>query len=75
MKIKTKLWLGFGFLFIVVIFLNKKAEQVFNLDLMKTVGKNAKELTKTNELLELVLSSKAGAKPMKVYADNRESFF
>lgn len=58
-----------------ILFLNKKAEQVFNLDPMKTVGQNAKQLAKSNELLERVLSTKAGAKPMKVYADERESFF
>ena len=58
-----------------ILFLNRTAEEVFNLEAAKIVGTDAVALAKTNGLLERVMGTSNGAKPMKIYADDRESFF
>lgn len=58
-----------------ILFLNRTAEEVFNLEAGKIVGTDAVQLAKTNGLLERVMGTSNGDKPMKIYADDRESFF
>lgn len=58
-----------------ILFLNKTAEQVLNLEADKVVGQNARKLAASNELLDRVLKKSNGEKPIKIYADERESFF
>ncbi|MDN3585046.1 histidine kinase dimerization/phospho-acceptor domain-containing protein [Pedobacter aquatilis] len=58
-----------------VLFLNNIASRLINLDEKNTVGQNASELIKKNELLKHILSSKQEDKPLKIYADDKESYF
>jgi len=58
-----------------VLFLNKVAGQLLNISEKDSVGKNAAELMKKNDLLMSILENKSGNKPMKIFADNKESYF
>jgi signal transduction histidine kinase len=58
-----------------ILFLNRVAEQLLNLNARDAVGADAGELMKRNDLLQLVLQSDTSNKPMKIYADGKESFF
>lgn len=57
-----------------VLFLNTLASKLLNLDGDKTVGKNVWELMAKNELLNRVLEP-TDNKPLKIYADEKESYF
>ena len=57
------------------LFLNKVAEQLLNLTSNQIIGKNAEELIQKNELLQRILSSNAGDELLKIYADEKESYF
>jgi NtrC-family two-component system sensor histidine kinase KinB len=58
-----------------ILFLNKVASQLLNLNEKTTIGQNALELMKKNDLLSSILQTNGGDKPMKIYADNKESYF
>jgi NtrC-family two-component system sensor histidine kinase KinB len=58
-----------------ILFLNKVASQLLNLNEKDAIGKNALELMKKNDLLNNILQTNSGQKPMKIYADNKESYF
>ncbi len=58
-----------------VLFFNKVAGQLLNLTSSEFVGKNAIELSQKNELLKRILSTETGDKPLKIYADEKESYF
>ena len=58
-----------------ILFLNKVAGQLLNLNEKDVVGSNALELMKKNDLLNRVLQISSVDKPMKIYADNKESYF
>ncbi|GGI24971.1 ATP-binding protein [Pedobacter mendelii] len=58
-----------------VLFLNTLASKLINLDEEKTVGQNVSELVKKNELLKRILSPATDNKPLKIYADDKESYF
>lgn len=58
-----------------ILFLNRVAGELLNLDEAQVVGQNARELMKRNDLLNRILQSKVDNKPMKIYADNKESYF
>ncbi|RZL28512.1 MAG: HAMP domain-containing protein, partial [Pedobacter sp.] len=57
-----------------VLFLNTIASKLLNLDAQKTVGQNVAELVGKNELLNRVLNPK-DTKPLKIYTDEKESYF
>ena len=57
------------------LFLNKVAVQLLNVNQKDIIGQNAIELMKKNDLLNSIMENKAGNKPMKIYADNKESYF
>jgi len=58
-----------------VLFLNQLAAKLMNLDEKKAIGQNAAELIKKNELLKRIISPDTADKTLKIYADNKESYF
>lgn len=58
-----------------ILFFNKVAGQLMNLNQQDVVGANAVELRKRNDLLNRILQDKVEDKPMKIYADLKESYF
>lgn len=58
-----------------ILFFNKVAGQLMNLNQQDVVGANAVELRKRNDLLNRILQDKVEDKPMKIYADHKESYF
>ncbi|QPH41253.1 HAMP domain-containing sensor histidine kinase [Pedobacter endophyticus] len=58
-----------------VLFLNQLAAKLMNLDEKKAIGQNVAELIKKNELLKRIISPDTGDKTLKIYADNKESYF
>jgi NtrC-family two-component system sensor histidine kinase KinB len=58
-----------------ILFFNKVAGQLMNLDQQQVVGVNAMELRKKNDLLNRILQESVDDKPMKIYADHKESYF
>lgn len=58
-----------------ILFFNKVAEQLLNLDQQQVIGLNALELSKKNDLLKRILQGNNGEKHMKIYADSKESYF
>jgi NtrC-family two-component system sensor histidine kinase KinB len=58
-----------------VLFMNTVAAQLLNLNEKEVLGANARELMKKNDLLNKILEVNSGDKPMKIYADSKESYF
>lgn len=58
-----------------IIFINPVAEALLNLHEEKIVGFNASELAKKNDLLKNLIENKHNDKPIKIYANGRESYF
>ncbi|EDM34192.1 two-component sensor histidine kinase [Pedobacter sp. BAL39] len=58
-----------------VLFLNKVAAQLLNMTERDTIGSNVQELVKKNDLLKRILLVNGDDKPMKIYADGKESYF
>ncbi|SDL02844.1 Signal transduction histidine kinase [Pedobacter sp. ok626] len=58
-----------------IIFFNKVAGQLLNLDQQQVIGANAMELREKNDLLNRILQEDSVSKPMKIYADQKESYF
>jgi len=58
-----------------ILFFNKVAGQLLNLDPHAVVGTNAAELRKRNDLLNRILQEHTDDKPMKIYTDYKESYF
>jgi NtrC-family two-component system sensor histidine kinase KinB len=58
-----------------ILFLNKVAGQLLNMNEKDVVGSNANELMKRNDLLNMILQAGSLSKPMKIYADGKESYF
>ncbi|NQX41058.1 Signal transduction histidine kinase [Pedobacter steynii] len=58
-----------------ILFFNKVAGELLNLDGETVVGQNAEVLMKRNDLLNRILQGKQTEKAMKIYADNKESYF
>lgn len=58
-----------------VLFMNTLASKLMNLDEQKTVGQNVSELIKKNELLKRIINPAKDNKPLKIYADDKESYF
>ena len=58
-----------------ILFINPVAGALMNLHEQDVLGLNALELMKKNDLLNSVLESKADQRPMKIYADGKESYF
>lgn len=58
-----------------VLFLNQIASQLLNIHEKDAIGANALELMKKNDLLSSVIQSGGNTKPLKIYADGKESYF
>ena len=58
-----------------VLFLNQVASQLLNMHEKDVVGANATELMKKNDLLNTIIQTGNNPKPMKIYADGKESYF
>ncbi|CAM4060317.1 Signal transduction histidine kinase [Pedobacter westerhofensis] len=58
-----------------VLFLNQVAGQLLNMNEQDTIGANALELARKNDLLHQILSEKGNDKPLKIFADGKESYF
>lgn len=58
-----------------LIFINPAAEQLFNLDEGKVIGLNVAVLSQKNDLLKTLTENKHHDKPIKIYANGKESYF
>jgi NtrC-family two-component system sensor histidine kinase KinB len=58
-----------------ILFLNRVACELLNLEPSKVIGKNVEELAQKNELLMRLLVGKTTEKPFKIFANNKESYF
>ena len=58
-----------------ILFLNKVASELLNLNSANVIGKNAQELAQKNDLLNMLLSDKINDEPIKIYADGKDSYF
>lgn len=58
-----------------ILFLNQVAGQLLNMNEKDVIGKNANDLIKSSDLLSRVLQVQRSDKPMKIYADGKESYF
>ncbi len=58
-----------------ILFLNHLAAQLMNLEAEKIIGQNVAELMKKNELLKRIIKPETADKTLKIYADEKESYF
>jgi NtrC-family two-component system sensor histidine kinase KinB len=58
-----------------ILFLNRVAGELLNLDPVDAIGKNVNELAEKNELLKNILLPKSLEEPLKIFADGKESYF
>jgi NtrC-family two-component system sensor histidine kinase KinB len=58
-----------------ILFLNHLAAQLMNLEAEKIIGQNVAELIKKNELLKRIIKPETADKTLKIYADEKESYF
>jgi len=58
-----------------VLFLNHLAAKLMSLDEKKIIGQNVAELIKKNELLKRIIKPETDDKTLKIYADEKESYF
>ncbi|WP_069659698.1 HAMP domain-containing sensor histidine kinase [Arcticibacter eurypsychrophilus] len=58
-----------------VIFINPAAESLLNLNEENIVGSDALDVAKRNDLLKNLLENKNQDKPIKIYANGKESYF
>ncbi|TCC91728.1 HAMP domain-containing protein [Pedobacter frigiditerrae] len=58
-----------------VLFLNQLAAKLIGVDEQTTIGQNVGELMQRNELLKNIIQPQDDNRTLKIYADERESFF
>ncbi|MDQ0637868.1 NtrC-family two-component system sensor histidine kinase KinB [Pedobacter sp. W3I1] len=58
-----------------VLFLNHLAAKLMSLDEDKVVGQNVAELVQKNELLKRIIKPETADNTLKIYADDKESYF
>lgn len=58
-----------------ILFCNRVAGELLNLTPSTVIGKNAMEVAEKNELLQKILSAPTVEEPLKIYANDRESYF
>ncbi len=58
-----------------ILFLNQVAGQLLNLDEKEVIGTSVLDIMGKNDLLRSVMQSDASIKPLKIYADHKESYF
>jgi len=58
-----------------ILFFNKVAGELLNLEPSKVIGTNAIQLAEKNELLKRILFAPGTDEPLKIYANEKESYF
>ncbi|MBT2563149.1 PAS domain-containing protein [Pedobacter sp. ISL-68] len=58
-----------------VLFLNHLAAKLMSLDEDKVIGQNVAELVQKNELLKRIIKPETNDNTLKIYADDKESYF
>jgi NtrC-family two-component system sensor histidine kinase KinB len=58
-----------------ILFLNQVAGQLLNMNESAVIGADANELMKRNDLLNMILQTANLSKPLKIYAEGKESYF
>ncbi len=58
-----------------VLFLNHLAARLMSLDEDKVIGQNVAELMQKNELLKRIIKPETNDNTLKIYADDKESYF
>jgi NtrC-family two-component system sensor histidine kinase KinB len=58
-----------------VLFLNHLAAKLMSLDENKVIGQNVSELMQKNELLKRIIKPETNDNTLKIYADDKESYF
>jgi signal transduction histidine kinase/HAMP domain-containing protein len=59
----------------IILFANIKAAQLLGLNEKDMVGKYAPDVALNNDLMRLLLGTDSIVKPIKIFADNKESYF
>jgi PAS domain S-box-containing protein len=59
----------------IILFTNIQASQLLGLSEKDMIGKYAPDVAITNDLMRLILNSDANIKPIKIFADGKESYF
>lgn len=59
----------------IVLFVNIQATNLLGLSEKDMVGKYAPDIAMTNDLMRLILNSDSSIKPIKIFADAKESYF
>ncbi|WP_158796078.1 ATP-binding protein [Pedobacter sp. L105] len=58
-----------------VLFMNKVAAQILNLNEGQVIGMDVRVLMKKNDLLTRIMKNEGNQQPIKIYADHKESYF
>lgn len=58
-----------------ILFMNRVAAQLLNLNEGRVAGLNVKELMQKNDLLSRIIKNEGSLQPIKIYADQKESYF
>ncbi|MES2652782.1 MAG: ATP-binding protein [Bacteroidota bacterium] len=58
-----------------ILFLNQLAAKLIGLDEQTTIGQNVDELITRNELMKSIIQPQGDNRTLKIYADERESYF
>jgi len=58
-----------------ILFVNEEAGKILGLDPKGVIGKQAPEVAQNNDLMRTLLNPDNNIKPLKIYADNKESYF
>lgn len=58
-----------------ILFMNKVAAEILNLNEREVLGLNVKDLMKKNDLMTRILQNEGNLQPIKIYADDKESYF
>lgn len=59
----------------VILFANLKATQLLGLQEQDLIGKYAPDVALNNDLMRLLLANEPALKPVKIFADEKESYF
>jgi len=59
----------------IILFINEEGGKILGLDPQQLVGKQAPEVAQRNDLMRTLLNTEESIKPLKIFADNKESYF
>jgi PAS domain S-box-containing protein len=58
-----------------ILFVNSSSIKILGINATELIGKYAPDVALKNDLLRALISTEEGVAPLKIYADNRESYF